>query len=99
VSNKQQSVLVMDNLAGHLTAHSGCGSLTTASTWPTLATLLAARGTRAVSALIAAIAAPVYFRVLVANQPLTTAAADAASAAALAFARAGAFTRKRRKRS
>ena len=52
-----------------------------------------------VSAVIAAIAAPLYFRLLVANQPLTTAVADTASAAALAAARAGAFTRTRRKRS
>jgi hypothetical protein len=36
-----------------------------------------------------------YFRLLVAHQPLTTAAADTASAAALT----GAFTRKRRKRT
>jgi AcrR family transcriptional regulator len=52
-----------------------------------------------VNAVIAAIAAPLYFRLLVANQPLTTAAADTASAAALAAARAGAFTRKRRTRT
>ena len=52
-----------------------------------------------VNAVIAAIAAPLYFRVLVANQPLTTAAADTASAAALAAARAGVFTRKRRRRA
>lgn len=52
-----------------------------------------------VNAVIAAIAAPLYFRLLVANQPLTIAAADTASAAALAAARAGAFTRKRRKRT
>jgi AcrR family transcriptional regulator len=52
-----------------------------------------------VKAVIAAIAAPLYFRVLVTNLPLTTAAADTASAAALAAARAGAFTRQRRTRS
>ena len=49
-----------------------------------------------VNAVIAAMAAPLYFRLLVANQPLTTASADTASAAALAAARAGAFRRKRR---
>ncbi len=52
-----------------------------------------------VNAVIAAIAAPLYFRLLVANQPLTVAAADTASAAALAAARAGVLTRKRRNRT
>jgi len=46
------------------------------------------------AALIAAIAAPLYFRLLVSDEPQTTAAADAAAAAALAAARAGAFNRK-----
>jgi AcrR family transcriptional regulator len=41
--------------------------------------------------IIAAIAAPLYFRLLVSNEPLTQAAADTAAAAALAAARAGAF--------
>ena len=41
--------------------------------------------------IIAAIAAPLYFRLLVSAEPLTAAAADAAAAAALAAARAGVF--------
>lgn len=49
--------------------------------------------------LIAAIAAPLYFRLLVSGAPLTTAAADTAAAAALAAARAGAFTRTRARAS
>jgi Tetracyclin repressor-like, C-terminal domain len=52
-----------------------------------------------VNAVIVAIAAPLYFRLLVANQPLTVAAADTASAAALAAARAGVLTRKHRNRT
>jgi AcrR family transcriptional regulator len=40
---------------------------------------------------IAAIAAPLYFRLLVSGEPLTAAAADRAAIAALAAARAGAF--------
>jgi len=44
--------------------------------------------------LIAAIAAPLYFRLLVSNEALTSAAADTAAAAALAAARAGAFSHK-----
>jgi hypothetical protein len=47
------------------------------------------------SEVIAAIAAPLYFRLLVSGQPLTTAAANTAAAAALAAARAGAFSRRR----
>jgi AcrR family transcriptional regulator len=47
------------------------------------------------SAILAAIAAPLYFRLLVSGQPLTAAAADQAAAAALAAARAGAFARRR----
>ena len=45
--------------------------------------------------LIAAIAAPLYFRLLVSGEPLTAGSADTAAAAALAAARAGAFARKR----
>lgn len=44
------------------------------------------------AALIAAIAAPLYFRLLVSGEPLTRVAADTAAAAALAAARAGAFS-------
>ena len=44
-------------------------------------------------ALIAAIAAPLYLRLLVSGEPLTRAAADTSAAAALAAARAGAFLR------
>lgn len=46
------------------------------------------------AALIAAIAAPLYFRLLVSGEPLTHAAADTAAAGALAAARAGVFVRK-----
>lgn len=49
------------------------------------------------AALIQAIAAPLYFRLLVSGEPLTHAAADTAAAAALAAARAGVFVRKRAK--
>ena len=42
--------------------------------------------------LIGAIAAPLYFRLLVSGEPLTDAAADTAAAAALAAARAGVFS-------
>jgi AcrR family transcriptional regulator len=41
---------------------------------------------------ISAIAAPLYFRLLVTDEPLTPAAADLAATAALAAARAGLFT-------
>jgi len=44
---------------------------------------------------IEAIAAPLYFRLLVSGEPLTQAAADTAAGAALAAARAGAFLRPR----
>jgi len=50
------------------------------------------------AALISAIAAPLYFRLLVSNEPLTPAAADIAAAAALAAARAGVFARPLRAR-
>jgi AcrR family transcriptional regulator len=43
--------------------------------------------------LMAAVAAPLYFRLLVSGQPQTAAAADTAAVAALAAARAGAFSR------
>jgi AcrR family transcriptional regulator len=45
--------------------------------------------------LIAAIAAPLYFRLLVTGAPLTGAAADQAAIGALAAARAGAFVHRR----
>jgi AcrR family transcriptional regulator len=45
--------------------------------------------------LIAAIAAPLYFRLLVSNEPLTPAAADISAVAALSAARAGAFVHTR----
>ena len=48
--------------------------------------------------LISAIAAPLYFRLLVSGEPLTRAAADIAATAALSAARAGAFTRPGRRR-
>jgi AcrR family transcriptional regulator len=44
------------------------------------------------AALIAAIAAPLYFRLLISGEPLTPASADTAAAAALAAARAGVFS-------
>lgn len=48
------------------------------------------------AAVIEAIAAPLYFRMLVSGEPLTRAAADTAADAALAAARASAFYRKRK---
>ena len=48
--------------------------------------------------LISAIAAPLYFRLLLSGEPLTRAAADTAAAAALSAARAGAFTRSGHRR-
>ena len=54
-------------------------------------------GTKA-SELIAAIAAPLYFRLLVSDQALTPTAADTAAAAALSAARDGVFTQREHKR-
>jgi AcrR family transcriptional regulator len=48
---------------------------------------------------MAAIAAPLYFRLLVSGEPLTPVAADTAAAAALSAARAGAFGPARRRRT
>jgi AcrR family transcriptional regulator len=49
--------------------------------------------------LIAAIAAPLYFRLLISGEPLNAAAADQAATAALAAARAGAYVHHRSPRS
>lgn len=50
------------------------------------------------AAVIEAIAAPLYFRLLLSGEPLSRNAADTTAEAALAAARAGAFKRKRKRK-